>query len=68
MSGLAGAGKTWLILDLGIETARGGKWLGRFQCTKGTVVFIDEESRESLLNRRLSRMMLAKGLTPEETA
>jgi RecA-family ATPase len=41
MSGLAGAGKTWLILDLGIETARGGMWLGHFQCTKGTVVIMN---------------------------
>ena len=53
LSGDSGVGKTWLAVDLGIASALGRKWLGRFTTTPGPVLFIDEESGTDLLAERL---------------
>ncbi|MFC7790973.1 AAA family ATPase [Streptomyces cinereoruber] len=46
------AGKTWSALDLAIAVASGGKWLGKFQCQKGRVVYaLGEGSRFAALQR-----------------
>ncbi|MCH9031215.1 MAG: AAA family ATPase [candidate division Zixibacteria bacterium] len=56
----AGYGKTWMLLDLAIEVARGGKWLGEFQCRSGKVLYIDEESTPALLKTRLKKLLKFK--------
>jgi hypothetical protein len=67
LSGLAGAGKTWLLLDLAIEMARGGgKWMNHFSCGGGRVVYVDEESRDPLLVLRLERLLRAKGVPTDQ--
>jgi|SRR5579859_892740 len=48
--------KTWAVLDLVIAKATGGKWLGRFECEKGPALFVDWESGEDELARRLQRL------------
>lgn len=46
------AGKTWSALDLAIAVASGGKWLGKFQCQQGKVVYaLGEGSRFAALQR-----------------
>lgn len=66
LGGPPGGGKTWLLLDLSIETARGGKWLGRFQAKQGKVLYIDCEAGARLLRPRYTQMLQAKGLTASE--
>lgn len=65
LAGPAGYGKSWMLLDLAIEKASGGLWLSKFQTTKGMVLYIDEESSQALLQRRLNRLLKAKNLEKE---
>lgn len=59
----ANHGKSWSLLELSIETARGGKWLGKFECDRGRVLYIDEESSLPLLKKRFSRLLAGKHLS-----
>lgn len=68
LSGLPSCGKTWALLDLAIEVSRGGRWLGKFECAKGNVLYFDQESREALLSKRLRQLLAAKGIGSEGTA
>lgn len=61
-----GYGKSWMLLDLAIECARGGRWLGRFQTTAVRVLYVDEESSERLLRHRLRKSLRGKGLRGED--
>ncbi len=65
LAGLPGYGKSWMMLDLAIECARGGKWLGQFNTTAGTVLYVDEESAAALLNRRLNKLLNGKDVSRE---
>jgi len=58
----AGYGKSWMLIDLAVEIARGGQWLGHFDTTRGTVLYFDEESSLSLLKHRFKRVLGAKEL------
>lgn len=66
LSGPAGYGKSWMLLDLAIECACGGKWLGHFTANQCRVLYLDEESSPALLRRRLKRLLKAKNLEEEE--
>lgn len=49
--GASKVGKTWLMIELAIAMATGGKWLG-YQCERSRVLFVNPELEEStLLNR-----------------
>jgi KaiC/GvpD/RAD55 family RecA-like ATPase len=64
VAGLPETLKTWLLLDLAVEVARGGgKWLGLFGCTAGRVLFIDQERFKGETQRRFKKLISAKGLT-----
>lgn len=60
LAGPEGLGKSWMLLDLALECARGGRWLGHYPTSGGKVLYIDEESSPVLLRRRLSKLMAAK--------
>jgi hypothetical protein len=60
IAGLPEAGKSWLLLDLALEGARGGNWLNKFPTRQGTVLYIDEESPDNGLRERLSLLRKAK--------
>jgi len=61
MAGEMKLGKSWVMLDLAIEIARGGgKWLGQFPVTGGKVLYIDEENAEQLLRYRLDKLLKGK--------
>ncbi len=58
----AGYGKSWMLIDLAIECARGGRWLGQFDAEQGVVLYIDEESSPQLLRHRYKKVMDGKGI------
>jgi len=60
VAGLPETCKTWMTMDLAIETARGGKWLGLFQTEKAKVLFIDQERFAGETRRRFRAMFKAK--------
>ena len=43
VAGPPNVGKTWIMMDLLLAVATGGKWLGTYQAEQGTVLFVDEE-------------------------
>jgi len=55
--------KTWLLIDLAVESARGsGNWLGIFGVTPSRVLFIDQERFKGETQRRFNAVIAAKGL------
>jgi hypothetical protein len=61
VSSASKAGKSMLLLELALAVATGTEWLG-YQCTKGTVVYVNFEIRDSAFMDRFYKMQLAKGL------
>lgn len=67
VAGLPETMKTWLLIDLAVECARGGGlWLGRFQCKQSKVLFIDQERFKGETQRRFRAVITAKDLTPKD--
>lgn len=65
VAGLPEAKKTWLLMDLAVECARGGgMWLKKFPVIGGKVLFIDQERAKSETQRRFKAIMAAKELSP----
>lgn len=63
VAGLPEAKKTWLLMDLAIEMARGGGlWLKKFPVSGGKVLFLDQERAKSETQRRLKAVIAGKGL------
>lgn len=60
VGGDAGVGKSWLALHIAQCVATGKPVLGQFTTFRGAVAYIDEESSEPLLKRRVQK--LAAGL------
>lgn len=56
ISGLPSAYKTWLILCLAIEVAKGGVLFDNFTTTKTGVLIIDEETGERWMQQRVSKL------------
>lgn len=63
--GLPETGKTWACIDLAIEAATGGKWLGQFGLGISKVLFIDQERFKGETKRRFKAVLAAKGLSPK---
>src|SRR3989338_2148565 len=53
MSGAPSAYKTWLVLDLAINVAKGDILFDKFVTNQGGVLVVDEENGERLLQKRL---------------
>lgn len=67
VAGLPETGKTWLLIDLAIECARGGgMWMGRFPTKKAKVLFIDQERFKGETQRRFRAVLTAKDLTAKD--
>ncbi len=54
--GEGGSKKTWVLLDMGVCVARGEPWLN-FKTQAGPILFIDEESGQRRMMRRLSDVL-----------
>jgi predicted ATP-dependent serine protease len=57
----AGVGKTWLLADLAIAIATGGRWLER-PCVKGPVLYLDYENGERELHHRFQVLSKGRGV------
>ncbi len=62
VNGLEGTCKTWAVMDLAIELARGGKWLGKFPVEKRVAMFINQERPKNETQRRIAALLAGKGL------
>ena len=60
--GLPETNKTWVMMDLAIEAARGGMWLNKFPTTKSRVLFIDQERFAGETKRRFRALLAGKGV------
>lgn len=67
VAGLPETMKTWLMMDLAVECAKGGGlWLGLFPVEGARVLFVDQERAKSETQRRFKSIMGAKGLVPAQ--
>ncbi len=63
VAGLNGTMKTWSLIDLAIECAKGGgMWLGKFPVKAAKVLFIDQERFKGETQRRFKAVLAGKGL------
>lgn len=66
VAGLPEALKTWILIDLAIEFARGnGNWLNKFPVNQCKVLFLDQERGKDETRRRFNSMMRAKGTSAQ---
>lgn len=65
IAGLPEACKTWIVLDLALSMAHGGKWLGKFPVEKCRVYYIDQERIKAEMKRRVDALLAAKELPPD---
>lgn len=67
VAGLPETLKTWLLLDLAVESARpSGTWLGLFPTKMQRVLFIDQERFKGETQRRFNALIAGKGLSHSE--
>jgi hypothetical protein len=64
VSGPSKAGKSYLLLELGIAVATGSSWLGS-KCQQGTVLYLNLEIRKDAFGERYWKIKEATGLEPE---
>ena len=63
VAGLQEVYKTWLLIDLAIEMAKGGgHWLGKFPTKAAKVLFVDQERHRSETQRRFKAVLAEKGI------
>lgn len=60
------ARKSWLMADLAVCVAMGLPWLGRFPCTPGRVLMVDNELQPGDLAQRLRSVCQGHGFSPVE--
>jgi KaiC/GvpD/RAD55 family RecA-like ATPase len=64
VAGLPETLKTWLCIDLAVESSRdSGLWLGLFPVPTSRVLFIDQERSRDETQRRFNSILGAKGLS-----
>lgn len=67
VAGLPETLKTWLCIDLAVESAReSGMWSGLFPVTSCKVLFIDQERWKGETQRRFGAVLAAKGLSKKD--
>ena len=65
-AGLQESRKSWLLLDLAVSIASGTPWLGRYQCSRGKVIILDQERPGDEMMRRLEALWTGRGLTEND--
>lgn len=66
VAGLPETGKTWAVIDLAVEAARGGMWLGKFKTEQCRVLFIDQERFKAETQRRFKAVISGKNILPQQ--
>lgn len=65
IAGLPESRKSWILIDLAIECARGGGlWLNKFPVKSAKVLLIDQERSKSEVQRRLQAVINGKEIKP----
>ena len=67
ITGLPKVKKTWVAVDLAIEAARGGYWLGH-KVAKTKTLMIDQERPKVETRRRFNQVIAGKGLNIDDLA
>ena len=65
LTGGSKSGKSFFMIELGLAIATGEKFLGRFPCSRGKVLYINLEISEKSFVQRVQHVAKAKGLTKE---
>ena len=66
LSGASKSGKSYLMTNLAVTAATGGLWLGRFQCKKSRVLYLNGENEINDARARFHAVFNAMGARPEE--
>ena len=59
-------GKTWTLCDLALAVASGGKWLAKYQCQQGAVLYVNLELDGSTAARRMEWIASFRDLTEND--
>lgn len=65
VTGASKAGKSFLLMELSIAIATGGKWLG-FQCKKGKVLYVNFEIAEASFCQRYAAILEAMNVQRQD--
>lgn len=69
IGGLPESRKSWIMVDLAIECARGGGlWLNKFPVKGAKVLLVDQERSKAEVQRRLKAVIAGKGLSVADIA
>jgi hypothetical protein len=60
--------KSWLVTDLAMAVATGGKWLDTFQTEQGNVLILDNELHRETSANRIPKVAAARGIPLTELA
>ncbi len=67
IGGLPESRKSWVMVDLAIEVARGGGlWLNKFPVAGGKVLLIDQERSKAEVQRRFNALLAGKGVRAKD--
>lgn len=64
ITGDSKSGKTCLSQNLAVCIASGSPWLGKYQCKKGKVLYINLEIRKEMLKKRFKAIYKSLGIKP----
>ena len=59
IAGQSGAGKSWLLLQLGLAVSCGGLFIGNLRCRKADVLYIALEDNDRRIKSRLQKLGMA---------
>lgn len=64
VGGLPESRKSWILVDLAVECAKGGGlWMNKFPVKGARVLLIDQERSKSEVQRRLKAVLVGKGVS-----
>ena len=64
LAGPSKAGKSFALIELCISIAEGARWLGRFDCARGRVLYVNPELDRASCLHRFADVYKALGLAP----
>lgn len=65
LAGPSKAGKSFALIELCISIAEGARWLGRFDCARGKVLYVNLELDRASCLHRFADVYKALGLAPD---
>ena len=65
LAGPSKAGKSFALMELAIAISEGDKWMDHFECSKGSVLYINLEIDKASTINRFANIYKAKGMKPK---